>query len=146
MNSKKPGLACGVVIRMTSCVIGVLGLLSSTASAQSYIFSRAEFGTFGPPNNVTAADFNGDGKVDLAVTNVFGNGGTVSILLGKPDGTFALNNQDILIVGYGPSSIAAADFNSDFQPRRGKTHPIRVGFRFLLKSFALVEHRPKISK
>src|SRR5581483_7914409 len=36
---------------------------------------------------VVAADFNGDGKVDLAAANQ-GHGPTVTLLLGKGDGTF----------------------------------------------------------
>jgi hypothetical protein len=52
-------------------------------------------GTFGPPVTyptgvipwwVTAADFSGDGRFDLAVAN--GGDGSVSVLLGVGDGTF----------------------------------------------------------
>jgi hypothetical protein len=61
------------------------------------------------PYGTVAADFNGDGKLDLAVTN-YGSA-TVSILLGNGDGTFQPHtNSD---VGSGPSAIAAADFNHD---------------------------------
>ena len=38
------------------------------------------------PESVAAGDFNGDGKLDLAVTRWFSN--TVTILLGNGDGTF----------------------------------------------------------
>src|SRR5207253_4986851 len=38
------------------------------------------------PTSVTAGDFNGDGKLDLAVTNEGSN--NVSVLLGNGDGTF----------------------------------------------------------
>jgi uncharacterized protein (TIGR03437 family) len=38
------------------------------------------------PQSVSVADFNGDGKADLAIANV--DAGTVSILLGNGDGTF----------------------------------------------------------
>jgi len=56
------------------------------------------------PTQLAAADFNGDGKMDLAVLNTCGAGaggcfpqaaplgpGTVTILLGKGDGTFAVS-------------------------------------------------------
>ncbi len=46
---------------------------------QSYTVGRA-------PSFVAVADFNGDGKLDLAVTN--GNSNNVAILLGNGDGTF----------------------------------------------------------
>ena len=38
------------------------------------------------PTNVVVGDFNGDGKLDVAITNYFGN--SVTILLGNGDGTF----------------------------------------------------------
>jgi serine/threonine protein kinase len=64
------------------------------------------------PVSVAVGDFNSDGRLDLAVGNA--GAGTVSILLGKGDGTFesAVNYA----VGQGPSSslqIAVGDFNED---------------------------------
>ena len=56
-----------------------------------------------------AADFNGDGKLDLAVLN---SGSTdVSILLANGDGTFQLART--FGAGNSPSSIAVGDFNGD---------------------------------
>ena len=54
-------------------------------------------------------DFNGDGKVDLAVTNATDN--KVSILLGNGDGTF--QPQATYDVGGQPGPIAVGDFNGD---------------------------------
>ena len=61
------------------------------------------------PNSVAVGDFNGDGKLDLAVANSFDN--FVSVLLGKGDGTFqaAVNYG----TGSGPLSVAVGDFNGD---------------------------------
>jgi hypothetical protein len=58
---------------------------------------------------VAIGDFNGDGKLDVAVANYAGN--DVSILLGNSDGTFdpAVNYS----VGQNPTSIAINDFNGD---------------------------------
>ena len=59
------------------------------------------------PESVTVGDFNGDGKLDLAVAN--GNG--VSILLGNGDGTF--QNAVNYPVGFSPNSVTVGDFNAD---------------------------------
>jgi len=53
-------------------------------------------------------DFNGDGKVDVAVAD--DTAGSVYILLGKGDGTFVLKATYIL---YEPGSIAVGDINHD---------------------------------
>ena len=58
---------------------------------------------------IVTGDFNGDGKLDLAVTDSGNN--TVFILLGNGDGTFGLTS--IIPVGNYPSAIIAADFNND---------------------------------
>jgi hypothetical protein len=72
------------------------------------------------PFGITASDFNGDGKVDLAVTNQCGEAsscsdlayGSVSVLLGAGDGTFAVSSI-VLTAYHKPLAIAAADFNAD---------------------------------
>ncbi|MFO0950111.1 MAG: FG-GAP-like repeat-containing protein [Isosphaeraceae bacterium] len=58
---------------------------------------------------VTTADFDGDGRVDLAVTNTLDD--TVSVLLGRGDGTFAPRLD--LAAGVAPSGLTAADFDGD---------------------------------
>jgi hypothetical protein len=61
------------------------------------------------PRGVVTGDFNGDGKLDLAVTN---NGDdTVSILLGNGNGTFGAKTD--FNTGDGPRGVVAADFNRD---------------------------------
>jgi Family of unknown function (DUF6519)/FG-GAP-like repeat len=62
------------------------------------------------PYGIAAADFNGDGKADLAVANASDN--TVSILLSNGDGTFARANPDPP-VGTTPITLATGDFNGD---------------------------------
>ncbi|HMD83957.1 MAG TPA: VCBS repeat-containing protein [Terriglobia bacterium] len=65
------------------------------------------------PYDVAVADFNGDGKLDLAVMN--GGSNNVSVLLGNGDGTFqAAVNYD---VGPNPNrGIVVGDFNGDGKP------------------------------
>ncbi len=73
------------------------------------------YGTGGTnPNCIAAADFNGDGIMDLAVTNKSND--TVAVLLGKGDGTFG--TAVTYSVGNGPFPIylVAADFNNDGKP------------------------------
>jgi hypothetical protein len=64
------------------------------------------------PFAIATGDLNGDGKPDLVVPNQSSN--TVSVLLGKGDGTFqtAMN-----FAGAGaPRSVAIGDFNGDGKP------------------------------
>ena len=61
------------------------------------------------PFAVIAADFNHDGKLDLAVSDEFDN--AVSILLGKGDGTFQPHKK--FITPTYPHELAAADFDGD---------------------------------
>jgi FG-GAP-like repeat len=61
------------------------------------------------PYAFAVGDFNGDGKQDLAVTNVTTN--SVSILLGNGNGGFSAPTT--FPVGNNPGSIAVGDFNGD---------------------------------
>jgi hypothetical protein len=61
------------------------------------------------PDSAAVGDFNGDGKLDLAVANASSN--NISIFLGNGDGSFqaAVNYA----VGSFPSSVVVGDFNGD---------------------------------
>ena len=61
------------------------------------------------PHSVAVGDFNGDGKVDLAVANL--NSNTLSILLGDGTGNFSLASSPA--TGDNPQSVAVGDFNRD---------------------------------
>ena|SRR5271157_189108 len=73
------------------------------------------YGTGGEfPNSVAVADLNGDGKLDLVVSNFIS--GSVGVLLGNGDGTF----QPVTTYGTGggwtPLSVAVGDLNGDGKP------------------------------
>ncbi|HTA61895.1 MAG TPA: T9SS type A sorting domain-containing protein [Bacteroidia bacterium] len=61
------------------------------------------------PQSIISADFNMDGKLDLATANF--NSSNISIFLGTGTGSF--NPTTNFIVGTNPYSICSADFNSD---------------------------------
>ena len=65
------------------------------------------------PYSLAVGDFNGDGKLDLAVANYGGYGfpSTVSILLGDGRGNFTLASSPA--AGDSPLSVAVGDFNGD---------------------------------
>jgi len=66
------------------------------------------------PYGVAVADFNGDGKPDLAICNSGSN--SVSVLLGNGDGTFTAAPGSPVSVGSGPFAEAVGDFNGDGKP------------------------------
>jgi hypothetical protein len=72
----------------------------------------------GVPTSVAVGDFNGDGKQDLAVANAGTwpnfTDGSVSVLLGKGDGTFL--PAQTFPAGNGAASVAVGDFNGDGKP------------------------------
>jgi hypothetical protein len=89
-------------------------------------------GVFGAPTTFTtgatgsihlcAADFNGDGKIDIATTSVTSN--QVSVLLGNGAGGFGSPQLiSILSTGGVQSTIGAADLNGDGRPDLVVTSP-----------------------
>ena len=62
------------------------------------------------PGSIALADFNGDGVLDMAVTNAGAN--TLTILLGKGDGTFTATASSPQ-TGTDPSFVTVGDFNRD---------------------------------
>jgi hypothetical protein len=64
----------------------------------------------GSPSSVAVGDFNGDGKLDLAISDYDGN--RVVVLLGNGDGSFTLA-ASFPATGNSPNHIAVGDFNGD---------------------------------
>ena len=66
---------------------------------------------------IAVADFNRDGRPDLAVTNRGGStppGNSVSLSFGSADGTF--KKSAAVAVGSAPRAIEVTDVNGDFRP------------------------------
>jgi uncharacterized protein (TIGR03437 family) len=112
-----------------------LAVIESTANSgvadAVLIFLGHGDGTFAAPvaypagpvtSSIGVGDFNGDGKLDLAITNAGSQidptqTGAVTFLLGKGDGTFSAGTSIPLRFangpGTGPGELVVADFNRD---------------------------------
>jgi hypothetical protein len=62
------------------------------------------------PNDVVIADFNGDGKLDLAAST---SGNTVDVLLGNGNGTFGSATSYPVGGQYGAGQLLVGDFSND---------------------------------
>ena len=71
----------------------------------------ANYATGGPPVSMATAEFTADHQLDLVTGN---SDGTVSVLLGKGDGSFQAPQN--YVVGSGIVSVAVGDFNGDGKP------------------------------
>lgn len=87
----------------------LLGNGDGTLQSQKTFSAGSRYGAGDGPNSVVSADFNGDGKVDLAVSNASDN--TVAVLLGNGAGGFKL--EQVYGVGHTPYTVLVGDFNGD---------------------------------
>ncbi|MGE5306193.1 MAG: FG-GAP-like repeat-containing protein, partial [Alphaproteobacteria bacterium] len=96
--------------RSTSFVIGgSLAILLGNGDGTFGAAMTMDFPAGSIPTAVAVEDFNGDGRLDVAVAN--GGSNTVSILLGNGDGTFGAATN--FTAGTGPVDVRAADFDGD---------------------------------
>jgi uncharacterized repeat protein (TIGR01451 family) len=115
---------------------GVADLVASSGYGYVYYYRGLGSGTFSSPvqmnagsstDELTVADFNNDGKLDIAsIDAVFGY---VAMFLGNGDGTF-ITPAPTFAVGGQPESLVSGDFdrdgNMDLAAGNSNTHDISV--------------------
>ncbi len=87
---------------------GTVSVLLGTGSGGFNVAPGSPFGAGTSPNSIAIADFNGDGKLDLALTTS-ANG--VLVFLGNGLGGFSFHGT--FSAGFFPQSIVAQDVNGD---------------------------------
>jgi hypothetical protein len=90
----------------------LLFAFSIDAAAQTVTFARDDFPSLTGARAMVAADFNRDGRPDVAVANAVGS--SVTILLSREGG--GLVRAANLPVGAGPFDLTTGDFNRDAIP------------------------------
>ena len=93
----------------TSSGNSVVGTAALTGASALNWSNTQSVTTTAFPWDVAVGDFNGDGIPDLAIATF--NDCTVSVLLGKGDGTFTAGAK--LNVACNPTALAVGDFNGD---------------------------------
>jgi hypothetical protein len=106
-------------VRLRSPISGaplaLCAIFAWVGPASAQFETRDSFPSEITPLAVVAADFNRDGKMDLAVASVSGpNGPEVQVFLGNGDGTFG--EPRVYDVGPGSGPLAVADLNHDGDP------------------------------
>ena len=107
-----PGTASISVGYTGSTLTSNVAFFPVATSATTAAFSNANGSPLAAGNDpwsIAVGDFNGDGKLDIAVANSGNN--TLTILLGNGDGTFTPAASPA--TGSGPISVAVGDFNGD---------------------------------
>jgi hypothetical protein len=116
-------MRCAEALRLLSIVTATLTVFATSGSAQTVSFRNATGSPVaigGRLPSLAAADFNGDGRLDLAVVN--GQQNTVAVFLGGGNGTFSPAPQSPFTVNGGilsgsvPTAIAVSDVNDDGHP------------------------------
>ncbi len=100
----KPDLIAGAVTG-TASKIGVLLGNGNGAFGAATLLS-----TYSWPGSLALTDFDGDGKLDLAIVHLAGDP-PVTIMQGNGDGTF--QPETVLLAGDGPVAVIAADFTGN---------------------------------
>jgi hypothetical protein len=86
-----------------------ISVLLGTGNAR--LQAKLDTATGVAPTSVAVGDFNSDGKLDVVVTNSSSSANTISVLLGKGDGTFQAKTD--YPTGSIPYWVAVGDLNND---------------------------------
>jgi FG-GAP-like repeat len=119
----KPDLVVVNEYASSSVTNVTVGVLLGNGDGTFQTVKNYDTGQYNPgwPNSVAVADVNGDGTLDLLVTNAScgwgGNctSGTAFVLFGNGNGTFRMGIA-YGSGGWGPTSVVAADVNRDGKP------------------------------
>src|SRR5258707_11239139 len=109
------------------CLFGCGGakMLPSISNATTLSFVNSSSPTTNPwPQSVAVADFNGDGKLDLAVPvySFLTPASDLNILMGNGDGTFTAG-PTFPLIGQNINNAAVADFDGDGTPDLAVSFP-----------------------
>lgn len=122
MSSRNSKVRAGLTVMGTVALVGCGPSLpegvEGTRDEVRQAVENCPAGAFGPGGSVTrtgtvtnastTADFNGDGRADLAVTNY--GGSTLSVMMGQSDGSLL---PHATYATTGASGVAVADLNAD---------------------------------
>ena len=103
----KPDLIVGTTTGTESQIAVLLGNGDGTFGSPTTFFTYAQ------ASRLAAADFDGDGKADLAIVHAAGDR-PISVMRGDGDGTFQPEME--WLAGYSPLALVAADFTGDGKP------------------------------
>ncbi len=108
MNRSSLVISCVLIFALLFCSIFLTGSSQAAGCSGDLFATNLTIPAIGP-NTAVFADFNNDGKVDIAVSNL--GDGTVSVSLGDGSGNFGTPKSSQAIFGAG--SMASGDFNTD---------------------------------
>ena len=100
--------------RIPAALALAASLVSAGTAQAQFTPEGSPYPTGNAPYNVYAADFNGDGRPDLATSE--GDGQTVSLFLRQPGGGFAAEAGSPFALSGATANGAVGDFNGDGLP------------------------------
>jgi hypothetical protein len=102
-----------VKARMTAAALAAVVLLVGAASAwAAFVIEGSPYTVGNDPYSLNAADFNGDGRPDVATIN--GSSDNVSVFLRQAGGGFVQEaGSPFAVSSSGPSGAAVGDYNGD---------------------------------